>query len=133
MERHVMLVAVLRIVFGTLGILVGIAGFAAIAGGGIISQDKTAMKITAIVAVGVAIFFLVTSVPGLIAGIGLLKRRNWARILTIVLAILDLLNIPIGTIIGIYALWVLLNDKTSQLFTQAAMEKRSYGRRVQPQ
>ena len=30
--------------------------------------------------------------------------------------ILDLLNIPIGTAIGAYSLWVLLNDETSKLF-----------------
>ena len=43
----------------------------------------------------------------LIAGIGLLLLRSWARLLTIVLGILDLVSIPLGTALGIYTLWVL--------------------------
>ena len=121
MEKHVLIVAVLGIAFGAMGILVGIAGFAALVGGGIISQDMTAMKITSLIGIGVVLFFLVTSVPKLIAGIGLLKRRGWARILAIVLAVLDLPSIPIGTATGIYSLWVLLNDKAALLFGRNAM------------
>jgi hypothetical protein len=59
---------------------------------------------------------LLTSIPGLVAGWGLLKFRPWARILGIVVSILGLLVIPIGTIIGIYGLWVLLNKDTERLF-----------------
>jgi len=120
MEKHVMIVAVLGIAFGAMGILVGIAGFAAVVGGGIVSQDRTAMRITSLVGTGVVLFFVVTSVPKLIAGVGLLKRRGWARILAIILAVLDLLSFPIGTVIAIYTLWVLLNDKAALLFSRNA-------------
>lgn len=121
MEKHVMIVAVLDIAFGAMGILVGIAGSAAVVGGGIISQDKTAMRITSLVGIGVVLFFLVTSVPKLIAGVGLLKRRGWARILAIILAVLDVLNFPVGTVIAVYTLWVLLNDKAALLFSRNAI------------
>jgi tRNA A-37 threonylcarbamoyl transferase component Bud32 len=120
MEKHITIVAVLSIFFGTLGILIGIIAFVTIAGGGLISGDPEAMTITRIVGISVALFFFITSVPELIAGIGLLKRRSWARILAIILAILDLIQIPIGTAIGIYALWVLLNDETARLFADAS-------------
>ena len=69
--------------------------------------------------------FILTSVPEVIAGIGLLKRRSWARILAIILAIPDLIQIPIGTAIGIYALWVLLNSETAQLFAHASARRKS--------
>jgi hypothetical protein len=59
-------------------------------------------------------------VPEVIGGIGLLKRRGWARILVMILAVPGLLEIPIGTAVSIYTLWVMLNDKTAQLFTQAS-------------
>jgi len=123
MEKHITLVAVLNIVFGTLGILIGIITLAAISGGGLISKDPTAMKITGIVGPAVGFFFFLTSVPEVIGGIGLLKRRGWARILVMIIAILDLLEIPIGTAIGIYTLWVLLNDKTARLFARASTER----------
>ncbi|MBA7475923.1 Serine/threonine-protein kinase PknD [subsurface metagenome] len=120
MEKHITIVAVLSIVFGTLGILIGIIAFLAIAGGGLISGDLEAMSITGIVATCIALFFFIMSVPGLIAGIGLLKRKGWARILALILAIPNLMNIPIGTAIGIYVIWVLLNGETAKLFAHAS-------------
>ena len=51
---------------------------------------------------------LVKAAAGFIAGWGLLQREPWARMLTIVLAFLALFNIPFGTALGIYSLWVLL-------------------------
>jgi tRNA A-37 threonylcarbamoyl transferase component Bud32 len=120
MEKHVTFVAVINLVFGTLGLFVGIIALVAISGGGLISQDPRAMKITGIVGIAVATFFAVTSVPELIGGIGLLKRRGWARILVLIISILDLLYIPIGTVIGIYTIWVLLKDETARLFADAS-------------
>jgi tRNA A-37 threonylcarbamoyl transferase component Bud32 len=124
MEKHVTLVAVINIVFGGLGIAIGLMGLAAISGGGLISGDIMAMRITRIVGPAVALFFFLTSVPEVIAGIGLLKRRSWARILAIIIAILDLIHIPIGTAIGIYSLWVLLNDETARLFADASAGRK---------
>lgn len=54
------------------------------------------------------ILVLAKSAVGFLAGWGLLQRLPWARILTIVLAFLALFNIPFGTALGIYTLWVLL-------------------------
>jgi len=53
--------------------------------------------------------------PGIIAGIGLLNRRPWARILALLMAILDLMVVPIGTAIGIYTIWVLVKAKEAGL------------------
>ena len=124
MEKHITIVAVLNIVFGIIGMIVGIITLAAISGGGLISRDPTAMRITGIVGPAVGFFFFLTSVPEVIGGIGLLKRRGWAKILVMILAIFGLMEIPIGTAISIYTLWVLLNDKTAQLFTQAVAERK---------
>ncbi|MHC4311838.1 MAG: hypothetical protein ACYSW3_05140 [Planctomycetota bacterium] len=56
-----------------------------------------------------------TSILDVIAGIGLLKRRNWARILGIIGGILDLLAIPVGTAIGIYTIWILTKEEIINL------------------
>ena len=64
-------------------------------------------------------FLLVVSLPGLIAGFGLLAYKPWARILAIVIAAINLINIPIGTILGIYALWALLHKDSERLFAGA--------------
>ena len=56
----------------------------------------------------VAILILAKAAFGFMAGWGLLKREPWARILTLVLAFLALVNVPFGTALGVYTLWVLL-------------------------
>jgi len=69
----------------------------------------------------VLIVLLVLSIPGIIAGIGLLSYQPWARILTIVLSILDLVSVPFGTALGIYGLWVLFSADGVRLFEQRGM------------
>jgi tRNA A-37 threonylcarbamoyl transferase component Bud32 len=133
MEKHITIVAVLSIVFGTMGALFGTFLFVVISGGGVISGDSTAESITGIVATALGGFFMLISVPDIIAGIGLLKRRSWARILAFALAILDLMQIPIGTAIGIYVIWVLLNDDTIKLFAQASeIRKKELAAGIKP-
>lgn len=56
----------------------------------------------------VGIVIIVKAAAGFLAGWGLLQREPWARLLTVVLAFLALFNIPFGTALGIYTLWVLL-------------------------
>jgi hypothetical protein len=51
---------------------------------------------------------LVKAAAGFIAGWGLLQREPWARVLTLVVGFISLFNIPLGTALGIYTLWVLL-------------------------
>ena len=49
------------------------------------------------------------SAPGIVAGVGLLARKRWARIVAIVLGVLHLFEFPFGTAFGAYTLWVLMN------------------------
>jgi hypothetical protein len=120
MEKHVTLVAVLNIGFGILELMIACLAFIVIAGAGLISGDPDAAAITFVVASSIAFFLVTLSVPEIIGGIGLLKRRGWARILVMIIAVLDLIQIPFKTIIGVYTLWVLLNDETAKLFAQGS-------------
>ena len=52
--------------------------------------------------------FLISAILGLAAGWGLLQRETWGRTLAIVLGIVNLVDLPFGTALGIYTLWVLL-------------------------
>ena len=124
MDLHVKLVAAFYIILGILG-LMGSVMVALIFGGaaGIISMAATddpdallAVPIVGLVGSMLVLLIFTLSIPGIIAGIGLLKRRPWARILTIVLSVLNLINIPFGTLLGIYGLWVLLAEDTARLF-----------------
>jgi hypothetical protein len=78
------------------------------------------LGILSIVGGSVALFVLALSVPGIVGGIGILKYKPWSRYLVMVLAALGLINIPIGTIVGVYTLWVLVQDETTKLFAPEA-------------
>jgi predicted nucleic acid-binding Zn ribbon protein len=56
----------------------------------------------------VGIMILAKAALGFIAGWGLLQREPWARLVTLVLAFISLFNVPFGTAVGVYTLWVLL-------------------------
>jgi hypothetical protein len=58
-----------------------------------------------------AIIIVFSVIPTLIAGIGLLARATWAPILSLIMGCLKLISFPIGTIIGIYAIWIFAEDQ----------------------
>jgi phage shock protein PspC (stress-responsive transcriptional regulator) len=63
----------------------------------------------------VAIIILGGSALGFCAGWGLTHREQWARTLALVLAFLVLfINIPVGTAVGVYTMWVLLPGESEQ-------------------
>ena len=116
MEKHVNVVAALQIGFSIICILIGIAGFVVLHLVGNISNDKDAELILNIIGYAAIAFFCLLSLPGIIAGIGLFKKKEWARILTLVLSVIDLFHVPVGTAVGIYSIWALVQDETVALF-----------------
>ncbi len=67
-----------------------------------------------------AILLLTKAVAGIIAGVGVLQCHPWARVLALVVGFLSLLNIPLGTAVGIYTLWVLLAPKAGEEYRAMA-------------
>jgi hypothetical protein len=123
MDTHVKVLAVLHMVLGALGVLGALAltlifgGVSAIVGTSGDADAAIAVPIIGITGVALVFFTLAFALPGLIVGIGLWQRKPWARIAGIVLAILGLVWwIPLGTITGIYGLWVLFSKETERLF-----------------
>ena len=57
---------------------------------------------------------LAKAAAGVIAGWGLLQRESWARVVALVVAFVALLNVPLGTALGIYTLWVLLPAQSDE-------------------
>ena len=122
MVTHVKVLAVLFIALSAIGVLGALALmllFGVAAGSVGVSGDPDAalaLPIIGAVGTGLVIFLLALSLPGLVTGWGLLKLKSWARIVGIVLCALNLINIPFGTLLGGYGLWVLLNDETERMF-----------------
>ena len=108
----------LYIIFGVLGLLAAVIAFVLIGGGTMMSGDPDAMIAGGTCATLIAALIAVLSIPNIIAGVGLQKRREWARILTIILSVINLFNFPIGTALGAYSLWALLNDQSRAYFAR---------------
>ena len=115
MQQHINILGWIYIVLGALGFLAAIIVLLAMVGGGLMSGDAEAALLTSGIGFFVALIVSVLSIPNLIGGWGLLKRRPWARILVMILGALQLLNIPVGTAIGIYTLWALMRPEAQSL------------------
>jgi hypothetical protein len=68
----------------------------------------------------IGLVFIAAGLLSLMAGWGLLERQPWARMLAIVLGVLHLINIPFGTALGAYTLWVLLPAQSEQEYAHMA-------------
>ncbi len=127
MADHVKILGILHIVYGILGILAGIiimlifGGLAGVVSVAAHSADALiAVPILGGIGAFIFILLLALSLPGIVAGFGLIEFRPWARMLTIILSALELMSVPIGTALGIYGLWVLLSPGAEQLFRQSS-------------
>ena len=120
MKQHVTLVAALHIGLGVFELALACMLVVILLGVGRIADDADAARILGFIGI-VAFFFLtVFALPGIVGGFGLMQNQEWARILVLVLSVLNLFNVPIGTMIGAYSIWVLLQEDTAQLFAKRA-------------
>lgn len=116
MKKHVNIAGILQIVFGSFLVLGGLAVAIAF---GFVDQfvdDPTAIKVLGIIGTPLVALLLLFGGGMIAGGIGLFYCKPWARILTLVLAAMGLLNIPIGTLKGVYIIWVLVQSETMSLF-----------------
>ena len=123
MAHHVHLLGILWLVLGVLTALGGVALFvvANIIFGrqGIATEQGAPPFIRPLLSIiGCAI--LAKAAVSFIAGIGLLQRQPWARVLAIVLGVISLLNVPFGTALGIYTLWALLSANAEERYQKLA-------------
>jgi hypothetical protein len=124
MKKHVDLVGTLYMIAGGLTLLVALSmlslGLGAVALTGSGGSVDVRQGIPVLLAVGafaaLAGIAFVWAVAHLWSGMALRRCGPWARAIAIVLAVLNLFVLPFGTALGIYALWVLMNEQTRPLF-----------------
>ncbi|MDD2381275.1 MAG: hypothetical protein WCY58_11010 [Mariniphaga sp.] len=111
MEKHINVVAALHIGMSILGILLGFFLCVMLIFVGDFSNDQQAQFVLSILAKVLIVFILLVSIPGIIAGIGLFRRKEWARVLTLVISVIDLIHFPVGTAVGVYSVWALVQPE----------------------
>ena len=125
MNTHVDFVGVLFIVWGLLTALIGVStlalGVGAIA---VIATSQSggsqmAAGLTAGLFLALAIIAILWGVAHVVVGVPLRQHRAWARLAALVLGSVDLVLLPFGTALGIYALWTLLTERGKNCFAES--------------
>jgi len=121
LKTHVDFVSILFVVWGALVAVIGVSTLAL--GVGAVSLATSAARgghvaagLTAAVFITLAIIAILWGVAHVFIGVPLGKHSPRARLLAILAGSIDLLLLPFGTPLGIYALWVLLNERSKALF-----------------
>jgi hypothetical protein len=119
MKKHVTLVGALQIGFSVLGLMIAVAIFFALTfARGFVENDDAGQMVLGFLSISIPLLFGFISTLGLAGGIGLLAYRPWARYLIIVISAIGCVNIPFGTVKGVYSIWVLIQDESIKLFNE---------------
>jgi hypothetical protein len=124
MKRHADFLGVLYLAWGAIFTIVALAGLALTAGALAIARDSGPVRVGSDLAAGLtaitlgvlAALALLWGVLHLWLGAALRRYRPWARLLSLGLAVINLVLFPFGTALGAYALWVLLTDEGRRLY-----------------
>jgi hypothetical protein len=129
MDKHITLVGILHIAYRAIAIIGAIVLFILAYGFNFVMRivsnfDHSDMQEVTPEVIGfiqiiltiIGICIIVFAVAGIIGAIGVIKRKEWGRITLLIVSFFSLLSIPFGTILGIYSIWVLLNDETIRIF-----------------
>ena len=122
MPSQLEFLGVLFIAWGLLTALVGVSTLALGIGAFAIISSSTrpgghvAAGLAAAIFTTLAVIAIVWGGAHVVAGVPLRRRRPWARLMALTLGSVDLLLLPYGTALGIYALWVLLSEGGKSLF-----------------
>lgn len=127
MIRHVRVLGILISLWGALAALLGVS-LLLLAGGAVavlVGPDGGAVELAAGLTAGtfalLGVFTLFWGAAHLRAGVLLRRHNAFGRVLTLALGMVDLLLLPFGTMLGLYALWVLLTQEGRRLFTTPAV------------
>ena len=129
MEKHISLVGILNIVYNSFTLIGSFVLFAIAIGfryffeliarynhHGMDEVPPEVLDIVPLILTVIGILIFVFSIIGIIGAIGVIKKKEWGRITSLVISFFNLIHIPLGTILGVYSIWVLLNDETIRFF-----------------
>lgn len=129
MEKHIKLVAVLNIVYrcfivvGSFVLFILSALFGRIMDfveqrGDLHAGDipREVLDIVPFILVIVGVVMLIISVIAIIGSVGLMRKKEWGRITLLIVSVFNLMHVPLGTALGVYTLWVILNEEIVRMY-----------------
>lgn len=118
MKTHVTAVAIIQIIFGGFILIGGLTI-------GLIFKfveqfvmDPDAILVLDIISIPLSLLLFLFGGLMVLGAIGLLTYKVWGKVLTLIMGCLGLLNVPLGTLKGVYIIWTLTQDETNKLFVK---------------
>ena len=106
----------LTILIGASTLALGMAAASLIAAATDAGRGQFAASLTAVTFTVFAVLAMIWGAAHVAVGTLVRRRRHWSRLGAILLGSVDLLLLPYGTALGLYALWVLLREESKQMF-----------------
>ena len=123
MLSHLRLLGILQVVWGAIGLLLGVAVLLLAIGAVAIGVSAADDRMTAGITAGIFVLFAAALLAGgganMWAGRALRRQQAAGRTAVLWLGALNLFVLPFGTALGIYAFWVLLHNDTRARFVRA--------------
>lgn len=120
MTPHLRLLSTLQVVWGAIGLLLGVStlllALGAVAIGVSASGDRVAAGVTAAAFAVFAAALIAGGAANGWAGVAIRRRQPNARIIVLTLSVVNLFVLPFGTALAIYAYWVLLHNESRMMF-----------------
>jgi hypothetical protein len=114
LENHIKVLGLLFILVGAFGGIAALVFFLLFGGP---ASAAAYGPLIGFMVIGWMTLLLILALPAMVLGFGLMYMHPWARSFGTVIAILELMNFPIGTCVGVYALWVLMSADTDEMFS----------------
>ncbi len=114
MEANIRRLGLLSLLVGAVGGLVGLLFFTVLGGASMLNDY---MPFQGMLVNIWMLLMTVLAIPYLIEGAGLMGLKPWARPFGMILSTFGLLNVPLGTALGIYGLWVLMSEEADAVFS----------------
>ena len=116
MRTHIKVVALINICLGLIGAFAGVAVFLGGTVGSLASGSFVGAIIGTVASTFIGLLIAALSLVSVVAGVGLLNGKSWARWVMIVVSIFHLFRFPWMTVFGVYSLWVLFHAETTNTF-----------------
>jgi len=110
-QTHLSEVGWLQMVSGFLGLSLTVMAALILWVGGV-----TALRTVTVAAAVIGGLVTLLSIPQLVAGISLLSRTSWSRVMALVLSAFELFIFPLGTLLALYSVFVLSQQAAVDAF-----------------
>lgn len=121
MRKDILLLGALHIaaslfyIFAASGIILVLYGVGSLFAPGI-NYPSLSTMLMVVLAIALSLFAL----PGIVGGIGLIRKWEWSEMLVLILGCLNLVLLPLGTVLGIYTIYVLMKTYPDHKQTKIA-------------